>query len=663
MASITLKETTVARLWVEYSTTTDTTNNRSTTSLTLKLTTLNNYNIGPWGDFNGSYFGTTSNKFDGAIPNFQGTRNLATYTATVNHNSDGKGTLTIYWKWGVNSPWGGYTNPSGSFNITLPTIPRATTPVLSASEVNLGGTLTITLNRALASHTHDIAIYYGSKSLMIAQNVATSYTWTVPTSIGQWIPNATSMDCQITVRTYQNGNLNGSKSVNVKIKIPDSAKPTISSVKLSETNTSIGNFGLWIQGMSKIKVDTSASGIYGSTISSIYSNIEGVVYGGSSFTTNTITKAGSLQIKVDVQDSRGRTATHTQTITINEYAPPQILTFDVRRCDSAGNIKENGTYARIAYSYKITPLNNKNAKSIKISYKKTSEASYTTLFTSSELYEGSDVYFTGNLFDLSTSYDMLFEVSDSFTSSPIPSHFTLTSERVPFELLYTGLGVSIGKAAELDETFEVDLATIFNKNVSFGTKLNADNGLTYKLMSITEGDDLNNYTTDSGVYYVSGSVANRPVTGGGWLIVYANGASSIYQKYIALAGGVYERIKGSNGWSVWSGHFTSEAWEYDIYMDGRVDMKYNATTPFTFTTSVRGMYESSERSLLLPINISSVSYRAIQGYLANGGACWGRVTNLTSVGNFKSLGFRMATLQNIASNTNATYSVHLVGKL
>ena len=663
MASLTLKETTVARLWVEYSTTTDTTNNKSTTNLTLKLTTLNNYNIGPWGDFNGSYFGTSSNTFDGAIPNFQGTRNLATYKAVVNHNSEGKATLNVKWKWGVNSPWGGYTNPSGSFNITLPTIPRATTPVLSASEVNLGGSVTITLNRALSSHTHKIELYYGSKSLAIADNVATSYTWTVPTSIGQWIPNATSMDCQLTVKTYQNGNLNGSKSVNIKIKIPDSAKPTISSVTLSEANTTIGNFGLWIQGMSKIKVVTNASGIYGSTISSIYSSIEGVTYSGSNFTTNTITKSGSLQIKVDVQDSRGRTASSTKTITINEYVSPQILTFDVRRCDSAGNIKENGTYARIAYQYKITALNNKNAKSIKISYKKTSESSYTSLFTSTELYEDNEVYFTGDLFDISSSYDMLFEISDSFTSSPVQSHFTLTSERVPLELLYTGLGVSVGKAAELDETFEVDLDTIFNKEVSFLQKLYANSGLTYKLLSIASDDDLNNYTAESGVYYVSGTVANRPVTGGGWLIVYANGASSIYQKYIALAGGVYERIKGSNGWSVWSGHFTSEAWEYDIFLDGRVDLKYNGTTPFTFINSARGMYESSDRSLILPVNVESISYRSIQGYLANGGACWGRVTNLTSVGASKSLGFRMITLQNITTNVNATYSVHLVGKL
>lgn len=662
MASKTLKETTVARLWVEYSTTTDVSNNQSTTTLSLKLTTLNSYNIGPWGDFNGSYFGSQNNTFNGAIPNFEGTRTLATYTTTVSHSSDGKGSLTIYWKWGVNSSWGGYENPSGNFTITLPTIPRVTTPVLSDNDVNIGDKVTITLNRALTSHTHSIALYFGNKSLMLAEDVATSYEWTVPTSIASWIPDSTSMECTITVRTYQNGNLNGSKSVSIKINIPTTAKPTISSLTLSEANTNIGYFGLWIAGMSQIKVDTVASGIYGSTIKSISSTIEKTAYTGASFTTNTITTVGSLTIKVDVTDSRGRTASKNQSITVQDYKAPQILHFSARRCDSAGNIKENGTYAKIEYQFSITSLNNKNSKGVTISYKDTGVESYTQLFTSSNDYEANTFYLTDSLFELSDSYDVKIELSDSFTT--VTAQVKIETERVPLELLYTGLGVSIGKAAELDETFDVALPTLFRQSLQFEKILNATNGLTYKLIAITEGDDLDNYTTTSGVYYVSGAVNNRPITGGGWLIVYANGASSIYQKYIALTGGVYERIKGSGGWSVWAGHYTSNAWEYDIFLDGRVDMKMlSSATPFTFTTAVRGIYESSERSILLPVNVDSIQYRMIQGYIANGGACWGRVTNLTASGEFKMLAFKMATVQNITTNVNVTYSVHLTGKL
>lgn len=83
------------------------------------------YDIGPWRDNYGSYVGTTELTFDGAIPNCYGTKWIVENKSfTVRHNDDGTGTATIYWKWGVNSTWGGYVQPSGSFNITLPTINR-----------------------------------------------------------------------------------------------------------------------------------------------------------------------------------------------------------------------------------------------------------------------------------------------------------------------------------------------------------------------------------------------------------------------------------------------------------------------------------------------------------------------------------------------------------
>jgi hypothetical protein len=669
MASITLQETTVARLWVEYSTSIDVSKNQSTTTLTLKLTTLNNYNIGPWGDFNGSYFGSTSNTFNGAIPNFSGTRNLASYKAVVNHSSDGKATLSVPWKWGVNSPWGGYVNPSGSFNITLPTIPRVTTPVLSDSDVNLGDKVTITLNRALTSHTHDIAIYYGSKSLMIAENVATSYQWTVPTSIGQWIPNTTSMDCKITVRTYQNGVLNGSASADIKINIPTTAKPTISSVKLSEANTNIGSFGLWIQGMSQIKVVTSASGIYGSTITNITATIEDVSYSGADFTTNTITKAGNLSIKVDVKDSRGRTATKTETITIQEYTAPQILKFDVRRCDDAGNIKENGTYARIEYQYKIASIGNKNARSMKLSYKDTDATTYTPIFATTEFYEENDVYFTQSLFALSDSYNVKIEVSDSFTPEPISAEALIATERVPLELLFTGLGVSIGKAAELDETLDIDLYTLFRKDVDFSGNINfanrvfANNGLTYKLNAITGGDDLNNYTTESGVYYVSGAVNNRPISGGGWLVVYANGASSIYQKYIALGGGSFERIKSTaDTWGDWCGSFASDGWNYTKSLDGTLELTRAYTIPMTMNTNNSGVYETGfDIGIILPLAFTSAPLVTITASSADNKMILVRYIRYENT-NAPMIYLRAGRLQGSSSSVSVTLQIRLLGK-
>ena len=605
MASITLKETTVARLWVEYSTTIDISKNQSTTTLTLKLTTLSGYTIGSWGDFNGSYFGSTSDTYDGSIPNFSGTRDLARVTKTVNHNSNGIGQLTIYWKWGVNSSWGGFVNPSGSFSVPLPEIPRVTTPALSSNNVNIGDTVTITLNRALASHKHDIAIYFGDKSLMIAEKVDTSYKWTIPEAVSKWIPNAEFMDAEIKAFTYENGQLNGSKSASIKIKIPTSAKPNIKSVTITEASQTLENIGLFVQRYSSLKVDTSVSGIMNATIKSIQSVIENVTYKGESFTTGVIMNAGDLKVSVEVTDSRGRKSTTSKTIKIYQYEPPKIIAFDAKRCDSAGNLKENGTHAKITYQYEITPLENKNSKNIVIKYKDTQVSQYTDLVTLTE-YSANSFYLTGEIIALTNSYDVRIEVKDSFTERSTAKK--IETERVYADFLHGVLGLAIGKIAELPETFDVDLKTLFRKNVdfkgminfaispTFNSPLTLTNGFTYK-PQIISGGDLNTYMLISGVWYVS-DASNRPVEASGFLIVYVNGDNSVYQKFITLSGLSYERLKTSSGWSPWCGWYyysgTNVIWkQVYIGLNGRYEAFGGRSVGGTFNTLTNGVYQMS----------------------------------------------------------------------
>ena len=150
-------KTKAVNLYVYYKTSQDIATNKSTVTVGMYVTTPSGWDIGPWYYSTDSYVGTTANIFDGAVPNFSGTRWLAeNKTFTVDHNTDGTGTATIYWKWGVNSPWGGYVNPSGSFSINLTSIPRATTPTLSATSVQMGKTIKVTMNRAASSFTHTL---------------------------------------------------------------------------------------------------------------------------------------------------------------------------------------------------------------------------------------------------------------------------------------------------------------------------------------------------------------------------------------------------------------------------------------------------------------------------------------------------------------------------
>lgn len=108
----------------------------NTSTIVLGMYVYSKYSIA-WSDFgtNGtSYIGTaTSGSNCFTFTNGQsgsGTKWLIEdKQVTVYHNSNGTLTLPIYWHWGVNSPWGQYTGPSGSYNVTLSTIDRAALPL------------------------------------------------------------------------------------------------------------------------------------------------------------------------------------------------------------------------------------------------------------------------------------------------------------------------------------------------------------------------------------------------------------------------------------------------------------------------------------------------------------------------------------------------------
>ena len=217
-------------LYVYYKTSQDVPTNKSTITCGMYVTTPSGWDIGQWDDWNSaSYVGTTGNTFNGTIPNFSGTRWLVeNKTFTVDHNAEGKGTATIYWKWAVNSPWGGYINPSGSFSIDLPQIPRATTPTLSASSVQMGKTITVTMSRAASSFTHTLKYTINGTTGTIDSGLGTSYTWTIPKSLVQYIPNKLSSAVTITCETYSGSTKVGSKTVSFTATVPNASAPTVS---------------------------------------------------------------------------------------------------------------------------------------------------------------------------------------------------------------------------------------------------------------------------------------------------------------------------------------------------------------------------------------------------------------------------------------------------
>ena len=228
------------RLYVYYKTSQSVADHKSTISCGMYVVTPSGWDIGQWDDWNSaSYVGTTSNTFNGTVPNFSGTRWIAeNKTFTVTHDDDGTGEATIRWKWAVNSSWGGFVNPSGSFTITLPTIARVSEPTVSASSVAMGSKVTITTNRKSSSFTHTLKYSFGGTTGNIATGVGASYEWTVP-DLASKITNATSGTCTISCITYSGDNNIGTEKVTLTLKVPAATTLAVSqsSVQMGKSLT------------------------------------------------------------------------------------------------------------------------------------------------------------------------------------------------------------------------------------------------------------------------------------------------------------------------------------------------------------------------------------------------------------------------------------------
>lgn len=185
----------------------------NTSSITVKcyVTTsggsYNNYSPSGKCTING-----TTYSFSHSIP--ANTKTLVyTKTVTVGHNTDGTKTVSASFTFNTELYEG---TIKASTSKTLTTIPRATTPSLSASSVKPGGSITISMPRASSSFDHTLTYSCGKSSGTIGSNLGTSKTWTVPTSFITQNPNG-NQTCTITCKTYSGSTYIGSKSVSFTV--------------------------------------------------------------------------------------------------------------------------------------------------------------------------------------------------------------------------------------------------------------------------------------------------------------------------------------------------------------------------------------------------------------------------------------------------------------
>lgn len=452
-------------------------NNTTTLLLGMYVKTPDKYPIGAWSEYYGSYIGTATSgtnckSFNGAIPNFYGTRWLTeNQEVTVAHNADGTKTATIYWKWGVSSDSAyGYSNNSGSFDVPLTTIPRASSVSVSGS-VNAGSSLTINVARASSAFTHTLRYVIGNASDTIATGVGTSYAWTVPYDLLKQFRSATSGVGTIYCDTYSGTTKLGTTSCGFTVKAPDNdtTKPSASMMLSPSGDVPKVFSGLYIQGKTAVKADFTATSEY-SDIKSCALTVNGKTTAGDPSISETLATNGEVPVVGTVTDTRGYSRTLTENIPVHAYSAPSVAVgagqtaIVCERAKSNGIPDPAGEYLRIVAKRKYSTVDSKNQCVLRFRYKTSTETSYgswTTLIAESDETDEYNGIVSNVTFPATTSFDVQIGTLDTMGSETV-STFHIPTDEVSFHIREGGKGAAFFGYSEKDDELSLSGRKITN---------------------------------------------------------------------------------------------------------------------------------------------------------------------------------------------------------
>lgn len=337
--------------WIEYY---DVSSNTSTISWKAYLVTKSGYDIYVSSKSGSITIDGTKYNFTASVSNGGGaTTLLAQGTSNkIWHNADGTKSINMSAQWASGISACGTLNASGSAILT--TIPRASS--VSASEyVYMGNTCTISVSRASTSFTHWIyASFEGSAYVCIAENVGTSYSWVVPLSYADKIPNSDWGTCTIKCVTWTTSGSDwvwiGESTTTCYLYVPNY------SVTVSHTLTPKDQHSnKYVATKSKVQVQASATTLYKATIKS-YSTVVGnqAAQSGATITSNPLS-AGTVAITTTVTDSRGHTGKKTTNISVVPYSNPYCTALHAARDET------NSEKVIVTAKFGVSPIENTNS--------------------------------------------------------------------------------------------------------------------------------------------------------------------------------------------------------------------------------------------------------------------------------------------------------------
>lgn len=366
---------------------------------------------------------------------------------TIYHNSDGNVSFDIIAQFDHSQ----FTSSGQGINVSLATIPRKST-IASISGDWIGSDMTVTIDQKSSSFTTSVFVKTPNSDWVnvIWKQSGTSFTFTLPLSLLNSLPQATECSGIVKVRTYNGDTEIGDDDWGKWMGVPGWVVPSIDTVNTG-TDTQVNGQWMYVQHKSKLKVEVGASSSYSAWITDYKVEFDGSVYWGNSIWTNILRVDGVRTLTVTVWDSRGRTASTTRDIPVYWYGNPWG-SLSAYRCDDAGNRDDaSGTHVKVTYSGDKAWLNGANTFSLKVDHRVQGsdwEVHNDIHVTSPESGTSVILDYNGETFALDKAYEIRLRVSDWYAETtylvPISTAFVLLDFKAG------GKGLGVGRVCTTD---------------------------------------------------------------------------------------------------------------------------------------------------------------------------------------------------------------------
>lgn len=339
-----------------------------------------------------------------------------------------------------------------------------TLPLITAANVTatMGMQTSIALTRVYAPLTATVtATVSGNTYTLATQTTDSTIYWTPNASIADSVPNANNAVGTVTVTTYHAGVVAGSNQYNLILIVP-TGNPTVSTtLTYVNSNSTIDGWNELVQGYSALQIDATASALYGSTISFLSMQGDGL---GATSSPNTSPASisgvssvfatdGTFTYTSNATDGRGRSTSVSDIVTVYPYAKPTLTNVSIYRANSSGVADPAGTELGMTFTSGYSSVNGKNSATVYLEYRLAEDNTYNTYgaVTSGDV--------TSLPIRVDKNYVTRLRIVDGLNTVYSAAVNIPTAERV-MNVNASGKGLAIGKMSQKN-ALEIAWATEF----------------------------------------------------------------------------------------------------------------------------------------------------------------------------------------------------------